>query len=96
MENHKQVPLVRYPDGTPSVLRPRTDYSKLHFYQKSDVLVQLTKSFCERFLQKWGDRTVDQMVQASRSIYLHLEKHFSYTNNCIFDINAVYLRRFSL
>ena len=133
------MPLVRYPDGTPSVLRPRTDYSKLHFYQKSDVLVQLTKSFCERFLPKWGDRTVDQMVQASRSIkqnlaegltdgqtsfeveikllgisrgsnqellrdnkmalfsdYLHLEKHFFYTNNCIFDINAVYLRRFSL
>ena len=28
--------------------------------------------------------------------YLHPEKHFSYTNNCIFDINAVYLRRFSL
>ena len=72
MENHKQVPLVRYPDGMPSVLRPRTDYSKLHFYQKSDVLVQLTKSFCERFLPKWGDRTVDQMVQASRSIKQNL------------------------
>ena len=70
MENHKQVPLVRYPDGTPSVLSPRTDYSKLHFYQKSDVLVQLTQSFCERFLPKWGDRTVDQMVHASRSILL--------------------------
>lgn len=45
---------------------------KLHFYQKSDVLVQLTKSFCERFLPKWGDRTVDQMVQASRSIKQNL------------------------
>ena len=66
------MPLVRYPDGTPSVLRPRTDYSKLHFYQKSDVLVQLIKSFCERFLPKWGDRTVDRMVQASRSIKQNL------------------------
>ena len=77
MENHKQVPLVRYPDGTPSVLRPRTDYSKLHFYQKSDVLVQLTKSFCERFLPKWGDRTVDQMVQASRSIKQNLAEELT-------------------
>ena len=30
--------------------------------------MQLTKAFCERFLPKYGDRTVDQMVQAARSI----------------------------
>ena len=34
--------------------------------------MQLTKSFCERFLPKWGDRTVDQMVQVSRSIKQNL------------------------
>ena len=30
--------------------------------------MQLTKAFCERFLPKYGDRTVDQMVQAARSV----------------------------
>ena len=31
------------------------------------VLYQLTYSFCVRFLPKYGDRTVDQMVQSARS-----------------------------
>ena len=60
--------LKRYNDGTPSVMRKTTVYSSLHFYRKSDVLVQLTKAFCTRFLPKYGDRTVDQMVQAARSV----------------------------
>lgn len=64
----KKIELKRYGDGTPSVLRKPTIYQELHFYRKSEVLVQLTKSFCERFLPKYGDRTVDQMVQAARSI----------------------------
>ncbi|MBQ0121011.1 MAG: four helix bundle suffix domain-containing protein [Bacteroidales bacterium] len=64
----KDIPLNRYNDGVPSVLRKATVYTDLHFYRKSDVLVQLTKSFCERFLPRYGDRTVDQMVQAARSI----------------------------
>ncbi|HCC53999.1 MAG TPA: four helix bundle protein [Desulfobulbaceae bacterium] len=34
--------------------------------QKSEVVYQITYRFCERFLKR-GDRTVDQMVQASRS-----------------------------
>ena len=38
--------LKRYNDGTPSVMRKTTVYSSLHFYRKSDVLVQLTKAFC--------------------------------------------------
>lgn len=62
-------PIVEhYQDGMPSVLRKTTVYTDFHFYRKSDVLVQLTKVFCERFLPKHGDRTVDQMVQAARSI----------------------------
>lgn len=61
------INLNRYADGTPSVLRKKTVYTELFFYQKSDVLVQLTQSFCERFLPKYGDRTVDQMKQAARS-----------------------------
>ena len=64
----KNIDLKRYDDGTPSVMRKVTVYSELHFYRKSDVLVQLTKTFCERFLPKYGDRTVDQMVQAARSV----------------------------
>lgn len=64
----KNIQLQRYDDGTPSVLRKATIYQTLHFYRKSDVLVQLTKAFCDRFLPKYGDRTVDQMVQAARSI----------------------------
>lgn len=69
MENtHKNISLKRHDDGTPSVLRKPTVYKMLHFYRKSDVLVQLTKVFCERFLPHYGDRTVDQMVQAARSV----------------------------
>jgi len=68
MPDPKNIPLKRYDDGTPSILRKKTVYTELYFYRKSDVLVQLTKVFCERFLPKYGDRTVDQMVQAARSI----------------------------
>lgn len=64
----KNISLQRYSDGLPSVLRKKTVYTELYFYRKSDVLVQLTKKFCERFLPKYGDRTVDQMVQAARSV----------------------------
>ena len=56
-----------YDDGTASVLRERTNYKKLRFYHRSDVLYQLTQTFCKRYFKKWGDRTVDQMVQAARS-----------------------------
>lgn len=42
-------------------------YTQLRFYQRSDVLYQLTQVFCQRFLKQYGDRTVDQMVQAARS-----------------------------
>ena len=49
------------------VLRDVVDWHHLHLYQKSDVLYQLTFIFCQRFLPKYGDRTVDQMVQAARS-----------------------------
>lgn len=39
----------------------------LYFYQKTNVLYQMTVAFCRRFLPPHGDRTVDQMVQAARS-----------------------------
>ena len=56
-----------YDDGTARVLRKPVIYEELRFYQRSDVLYQLTQVFCQRYLPKYGDRTVDQMVQAARS-----------------------------
>ena len=56
-----------YADGTASVLRKPVVYTALRFYQRSDVLYQLTRLFCQRYLPSHGDRTVDQMVQAARS-----------------------------
>ncbi len=50
-----------------SVLRPQVKWTDLYFYQKSVVLYHMTVVFCRRFLPKYGDRTVDQMVQAARS-----------------------------
>ncbi|MDD6894274.1 MAG: four helix bundle suffix domain-containing protein [Prevotellaceae bacterium] len=64
----KKLQVSHYDDGTPSVMRKKTVYTELHFYRKSDVLVQLTKAFCQRFMPPYGDRTVDQMVQAARSV----------------------------
>lgn len=51
----------------PPILRRQTNWENLYFYQKTVVLYQLTYVFCRRFLPKYGDRTVDQMVQAARS-----------------------------
>ena len=50
-----------------SIFRQVPKWQDLWFYQKSEVLYQMTYVFCERFLPQYGDRTVDQMVQAARS-----------------------------
>ncbi len=67
MESEKKPQINHYKDGTASVLRKAVVYTELRFYQRSDVLYQLTQLFCQRYLPKYGDRTVDQMVQAARS-----------------------------
>lgn len=59
----KQSPQSPYP----KVFRRVAKWQDLRFYQKADVLYQLTVVFCRRFLPQYGDRTVDQMVQAARS-----------------------------
>ena len=64
----KPVSISHYNDGTASVLRKAVVVEGLRFYQRSDVLYQLTQHFCQRFLPAYGDRTVDQMVQAARSV----------------------------
>ena len=48
------------------VLRKQSNWENLYFYQKSQVLYQLTFVFVQRYLKR-GDRTIDQMVQAARS-----------------------------
>lgn len=67
MEGKKKLEIQHYDDGTASVLRRKTDYTKLRFYHRCDVLYQLTQLFCQRYFKPYGDRTVDQMVQAARS-----------------------------
>ena len=49
------------------VLKKAVVWQNLYFYRKSDAIYQLTVEFCKRFLPPYGDRTVDQMVQAARS-----------------------------
>lgn len=53
--------------GPRSIFKPTANWRNLRLYHKSDVLYQLTVVFCRRFLPPYGDRTVDQMVQAARS-----------------------------
>lgn len=49
------------------ILKRQRPWRDAFFYQKADVIYQLTYTFCRRFLSSYGDRTVDQMVQAARS-----------------------------
>ena len=49
------------------ILQNQLKWEDMHFYQKADVLYQMTVVFCKRFLPPYGDRTVDQMIQAARS-----------------------------
>jgi four helix bundle suffix protein len=45
---------------------PHGNYRELLFYQKAEVVYDITFRFCHKFLTK-GDRTIDQMIQAARS-----------------------------
>lgn len=49
------------------ILQDLPNWKDLYFYQKTVVLYQMTYAFCKRFLPRYGDRTVDQMIQAARS-----------------------------
>lgn len=61
-ENNKLVQ-----DKVPSVLKQQANWDALFFYQKSDVIYQLTFAFCDRFIHLYKDRTRDQVIQAARS-----------------------------
>ncbi|MBQ7651395.1 MAG: four helix bundle suffix domain-containing protein, partial [Victivallales bacterium] len=51
----------------PQIVLPHGGYRNLIVYKKSDTIYEGTVMFCHRFLPQYGDRTVDQMVQAARS-----------------------------
>ncbi len=55
------------PEKQFSFLRQQKDWSKYWFYQKSEVLYLLSYYFTETYMNRYKDRTVDQMVQAARS-----------------------------
>ena len=42
------------------------NYRQLLSYQKAEIVYDITFRFCKRFLH-YGDRTIDQMIQAARS-----------------------------
>lgn len=54
-------------DIIPSVLKQQANCDALFFYQRSDVIYQLTFAFCDRFIHLYKDRTRDQVIQAARS-----------------------------
>ena len=54
-------------DKVPSVLKQQANWDALFFYQKSDVIYQLTFAFCDRFIHLYKDRTRNQVIQAARS-----------------------------
>ena len=66
-ENQKSQEIQEIPQELQSIFRRVPKWQELWFYQKTEVLYQMTYVFCERFLPRHGDRTVDQMRQAARS-----------------------------
>ena len=58
---------IKLAENIESVLKKQTNWKNLWFYQKTVVLYQMTYFFTKKFLPTYGNRTVDQMVQAARS-----------------------------
>lgn len=50
-----------------SIFGRQYKWDELFFYQKSDVIYQLSFAFCNRFIHIYKDRTRDQIIQAARS-----------------------------
>lgn len=74
-QNRKELEKDKTPSGNDklekdkvqSVLKQQANWDALFFYQKSDVIYQLTFAFCDRFIHLYKDRTRDQVIQAARS-----------------------------
>lgn len=50
-----------------NVLGKQTNWEDLYFYQKADIIYQMSFAFCNRFIHPYKDRTRDQIIQAARS-----------------------------
>ena len=59
--------MAEKPDELPRILAQQQNWNALYFYQKSDVIYQLSFVFCDRFIDHYKDRTRDQVIQAARS-----------------------------
>lgn len=57
----------KHEEEIPKVLAQQKNWKALFFYQKSDVIYQLSFVFCDRFIDRFKDRTRDQVIQAARS-----------------------------
>ena len=64
MDNNSTTPGLRH---SPGIILPHSGYRRLLPFRKSEIILQGTLVFTRRFLAPYGDRTVDQMVQAARS-----------------------------
>ena len=61
----------------PTVLNKQTNWDELYFYQKADVVYQLSFVFCDRFIHLYKDRTRDQVIQAARSCKQNIVEGFA-------------------
>lgn len=61
----------------PTVLSKQINWKKLYFYQKSDVIFQLSYVFCDRYIHLYKDRTRDQVIQAARSCKQNIVEGFA-------------------
>lgn len=55
------------PNNTTTIFGKQYNCEELYFYQKADVVYQLSFVFCNRFIHLYKDRTRDQIIQAARS-----------------------------
>ena len=76
-QNTPSIPSIPSTPNTPSTPKSPSNkhlflpqhghYRNLRVYHVTEAIYDLTYLFCQRFLPAFGDRTVDQMVQAARS-----------------------------
>src|SRR5882672_1703140 len=63
---HNRGDIMACKESETGFLPARGNYQPLLAFRKAEIVYDLTRLFCARFLTR-GDRTIDQMVQAARS-----------------------------
>ena len=67
-QTNQRTPINQKNQKSPHLFLPQHGhYRHLRVYRVAEALYDLTYIFCQRFMPPFGDRTVDQMVQAARS-----------------------------